>query len=344
MTRAARLGRWFSTSLLAALVAAILLVLAPLRSARAETGEAAGWELTTATSQLRLGRVILNYDPDLADEAHELAAYIPGWWSEMEKALAGDLDDELVINYVAHSGRIAEATGMPRWAAGVAHSESGEIVIAHHAPDGSLSDLDSLLRHEMAHVALYRATGGEPLPRWFHEGVAESFGNEVDLMRSQILAGAVYGPGVPGLDKLEENFHGIDPIAATVSYAAARDFINHVRGRDDDGSDMRQLLAELRKGTNFDAAWIKAFGRSLGELDSEWRTGLSGRFVWFPVISSGGLPFAALSPLIVIAAVRRRRQLNAGWERLAREDAEERAEIAAVLRQPGPALMLARHA
>jgi len=335
MTLAARLGRWFSSSLLAALVAAMLLVLAPLRVARAEQGEAAGWALATATERVSIGRVTLNYDPDLADEARELAAYIPAWWSEMERALAGDLDDTLTINFVAHAGRIAEATGMPRWAAGVAHPPSGEIVIAKHAPDGGLSDLDALLRHEMAHVALYRATGGQPLPHWFHEGVAESFGNEVDLMRSQILAGAVYGPGVPALGELERNFRGVDPIAVTVSYAAARDFVNHVRGRDGDGSDLRQVMAELRRGTGFEAAWVKAFGRTLAELDGEWRSGLSGRFVWFPVISAGGLPLAALSPLMVVAAVRRRRQLRAGWQRLAREDAAERAAMATLLRQPG---------
>ena len=48
------------------------------------------------------------------------------------------------------------------------------------------------------------------------------------------------------------------------------------------------------------------------------------------------------SPLMVIAAVRRRRQLREGWQRLAREDAAERAEMATLLRQPG--LMLAGRA
>ena len=272
MTFAARLGRWFSSSILAALVAAMLLVLSPVRVARADAGQPAGWELSSATQQIAIGRVILNYDPDLEDEAVQLAAYIPAWWSEMERALAGDLDDTLTISYVAHSGRIAEATGIPRWAAGVAHPERGEIVIAQHAPDGALTDLDSLLRHEMAHVALYRATGGQTLPKWFHEGIAESFGNEIDLMRSQILAGAVYGPGVPALGELEQNFRGLDPIAATVSYAAARDFVNYIRGRDGDGSDLRQVLTELRRGVSFEAAWVKAFDRSLAELDGEWRT------------------------------------------------------------------------
>jgi hypothetical protein len=342
MTLAARLGRWFSSSLLAALVAAMLLVLSPVRVAHADAGQPAGWELSTATRHIALGRVTLHFDPALEAEALQLAAYIPAWWSEMEKALAGDLEDSLSISYVAHSGRIAEATGMPRWAAGVAHSESGEIVIAQHAPDGSLTDIDSLLRHEMAHVALYRATGGQPLPHWFHEGVAESFGNEIDLMRSQTLAGAVYGAGVPALGELEGNFRSIDPIAVTVSYAAARDFVNYVRYRDDDGSDLRQVMTELRRGVQFDAAWIKAYGRSLTELDGEWRSGLTGRFAWFPVVSSGGLPLAALSPLMVIAAVRRRRQLREGWQRLAREDAEERAEFADLLRQPG--LMLTARA
>jgi len=333
MTFAARFGRWFlSVSL--ALVAAIV-ILGPVPSARAESGTPAGWELSTATREVTVGRVTLRYDPNLHDEAMQLVEYIPEWWSEMEQALAGDLDDRLTINYVAHAGRIAEATGMPRWAAGVAHSESGEIVISQHAPDGSRTDLDSLLRHEMAHVALYRATDGHEVPRWFHEGVAESFGNEIDLLRSQTLAGAVFGPGVPALDKLEENFHGIDPIAATVSYAAARDFVNHLRGRDADGSDLRQVMSEIRRGTNFDAAFIKAYGRSLGELDGEWRSGLTGRFVWFPVVSSGGLPLAALSPLMVVAAVRRRRQLREGWDRLGREDDALQAEVADILRSPG---------
>lgn len=328
MTLAARLGRWLFPVLLALLA----VIWAPLGVARAESGQPAGWEVTTATSEVVIGRVSLRYDPSLEDEALRLADYVPEAWSEIEKALAGDLDDRLTIYYVAHAGRIAEATGMPRWAAGVAHSESGEIMLAAHAPDGAPTDTDDLLRHELAHVALHRATGGHDLPRWFHEGVAESFGNEVDLLRSQTLAGAVYGPGVPALDQLDDNFHGTDAIAATVGYAAARDFVNHLRDRDGTGAGLRQVLSELRRGTGFEAAWIKAFGRSLAELDAEWRTGLSGRFAWFPVVSSGGLPLAALSPLLVVAAVRRRRHLRAGWERLAREDAEEREVIAASLR------------
>jgi hypothetical protein len=330
MSLAASPRRWFLSLVLGVLT--LLMTVSWVRPALADEGTPSGWELTTATGQVTYGRVVFRYDPALADEALQLVGYVPGWWSEIEHALAGDLDDSLTITYVSHSGRIAEGTGMPRWAAGVAHSESGEIVIAQHAPDGSRTDLDSLLRHELAHVALHRATGGQPLPRWFHEGVAESFGAGIDLLRSQTLAGAIFGPGVPPLATLEDNFHGTDAIAATVGYAAARDFVNYLRDRDDkDGAELRQVLTEIRHGRSFDAALVKVYGRTLEELDAEWRSGLTGRYAWFPVISSGGLPLAAVTPLILVAAVRRRRLLRAGWERLAREDAEERALIHAVL-------------
>lgn len=323
------LRRWSFALLFAALVA----FLAPL-TARADVSRPVGWELHTATQEVYVGRVVLRYDPGLEAEAMSLARQIPKFWSEIEQALAGDLEDGLTIHFVAHSGRIAEGTGMPRWAAGVAHPPTGEIAIAQHAPDGSLTDLDGLVRHEMAHVALHRATGGQPLPRWFHEGVAESFGEEIDLLRSQTLAGAVFGSGVPRLEELEQNFRSDDPISATVSYAAARDFVNFLRERDESGADLRHALVELRLGKRFEAAFVRAFDRSLSELDVEWRTGLTGRFVWFPVISSGGLPMALAFPLVFVAGVRRRRQLRAAWARIEAEDAQVRADLGAALRVP----------
>ncbi|MDC0715975.1 peptidase MA family metallohydrolase [Nannocystis bainbridge] len=310
-------------------LAALLFLFVAPQAARADVSRPVGWSLASATSQVHVGRVTLRYDPRLQDEALAVAREIPRAWSEIEHALAGDLEDALTIHFVAHSGRIAEGTGMPQWAAGVAHPPTGEIAIAAHAPDGSLTDLDGLLRHEMAHVALFRATGGEPLPRWFHEGVAESFGEEIDLMRSQTLAGAIFGAGVPRLEQLEQNFRSTDAITATVSYAAARDFVNFLRWHDENGSDMRQALAQIKQGKGFEAAFQSGFGRSLAELDTDWRGGLTGRFMWFPIVSGDGLPMALAFPLVFVAAIRRRRHVREGWARLEAEDAALRAPVAA---------------
>ncbi len=293
-------------------------------AAHAATGRAEGFEVARATRQITIGRATLRYEPALADDAEALAANIPQWWSDVERPLARDVDDTVRITFVDHAGRVAETTGMPHWVAGVARPEAGDIVIARHGPDGARTDLERLLKHEMAHVILHRAAGGASLPRWFHEGVAESLTGGISLGRAHTLAQAVFGAGVPDLARLEAQFHGSDGPDAAVAYAASRDLIEFLRSRDANGNRdvaMRQVLTELRAGHDLEAAFVRAYGASLPQLVTLWRDGLPGRFVWYPMIASGGLPFFFLIPLVAIAWVRRRRLLRRGWERLDREDA-----------------------
>lgn len=304
-----------------------LVVFAPASTAQAATGDPAGWAVERATAKVVVGRAVLHYEPGLEDEALALAQEIPGLWSDVERSLAIDLDDRLQITYLTHAGRVAEATGMPHWVAGVAHPSSGEIMISRYGPDGAPSNVTAVLKHEMAHVALHRATDGAPVPRWFHEGVAESFEDNVSLARAQALANLVFGAGVPDLGELEASFHGNEGRDAAVAYAAARDLVTFLRFRDGTGDDLRQLLTELRLGHGFEASFIRAYGHSLPELVSEWRQGLPGRFVWFPLIAGGGMPLVLLVPVMVMAWIRRRRKAAAGWARLEREEERLRRQL-----------------
>lgn len=303
------------------LLAVVLVGLTP-RMARAEEGRPVGWTLDDASESLHKGRALFRYEPGLADETRALADELPQWWSDIERSLGSDLDDQVVIYVVNNAGMVARATDMPVWVSGVAHPPRGEIAIALHDPDGSRSDLDTLLKHELVHVALYRASGGAKLPRWFHEGAAESIANEIDLLRAETLARAVFGAGVPPMRELEASFHG-DADQAGMAYAAARDFATFLRYHDADGRAFRQLFSQLRMGQTFETALTNAYGQSLDELDSQWRAGLLGRFAWFPLLGSGELPFLVLGPLVGYAWWRRRRQLAAAWARLEAEDAAE---------------------
>lgn len=294
------------------------------RPALAESGEPEDWTVELATQRLELGRVELRYEPHLQDGAEALADAIPGWWSDIEQTLALDLPDDLRIIYVDHAGRIAEASGMPRWVAGVARPATGEIMIARHAPDGSTTDLKALLRHEMTHVALHRATGGAVVPRWFNEGLAESLENNVDLARFEMLGNLVFGRGVPSLQSLETQIRGRDAEDASAAYAAARDLVNFLRFQDGEGVALRQLLTQMRLGHSFEAAVIRAYGASIEELALAWREGLPTRFIWIPLLAGGGIPSVVVFPLLIAAWVRRRRDLRVAWARLEREDDELR--------------------
>ena len=217
---------------------------------------------------------------------------------------------------------VARATGMPDWVSGVANSARGEIIIARHGPDGSPTELESLLRHEMVHVAMHRAVGGAETPRWFREGVAESIADEIDFGRAEALAGAVFGGGVPDRKGLERSFYG-DGNDANVAYAAARDFVTFLRYHDPEGAAFRNLLMVLRHGETFGGAFERSYGASLDDLDREWRGGLAGRFIWFPLLGSGSLPMLLVTPAIAWAWMRKRKEFYQGLRRL--EDEEKRA-------------------
>lgn len=306
--------------------------LAPVSSVRADPGRAVGWALETASQELLVGKISLRFDPVLADDAYELMDDLPSWWSEIEQSLAHDLDDSLTIHFVTHAGRVAQATGMPEWVKGVANPPRGEIAISLHAPDGSVSDFATTLRHELVHVALYRAAGNRPLPRWFHEGVAESLTEEISLARSESLAQAVFGPGVPTLERFDAAFNG-DRQRVEVAYAAARDFVTFLRYYDDEGHMFRRLFSELRNDHGFEASFIRSYDLSLGELDQQWRSGLLGRFMWYPLMASGTLPFLLFAPIGTVAWFRRRREFKKGLARMAaEEELERRARLEALER------------
>jgi hypothetical protein len=302
------------------LVALVVLMMGAPQLASATHGQPTGWEAERATERAVIGRMELRWEPAVAKEAAFLLEYAPTWWVEIERAVAVDLDDTLLITFVDHAGGVAEASGMPRWVAGVAHPPRGEIMIARHGPDGSRTDLANLLKHEMAHVALHRATDGADLPRWFHEGMAESLAGGISLSRAQTLASTVFGPGVPNLENLEAYFRETDGPRVSVAYAASRDLVTHLRYRDGTGASLKQVLVALRRGTAFEAAFVEAYGVGLHELVGEWREGLPARFIWYAMLASGGLPFVLVVPLVAVAWIRRRRVLRRGWERLERED------------------------
>lgn len=290
----------------------------------ADAGRIAGWEVASATSFIRMGKIKLHYDPLLADDARALAKQIPTWWVELEEALGRDVEDELDLYFVTHSGLVADATGMPSWATGVANGRRGEIVFSYHRPDGARSELPGLVRHELAHVALHRAVGGRRIPTWLNEGIADSLGDGVNLMRAQTLAQAVFGARVPPLAELERGFGGSDE-DVQVAYATSRDFIGWLRSRDADGSSFRHLVAELRRGRSLDAALLASYDATLSELETDWRGGLVGRFFWSPQVWGDGLPALLIGPLVVFAWRRRRHARAQAWDRLEREDAAEAA-------------------
>lgn len=301
----------------------LLLVVAFASPARAEIGVMRGWDVQTASQSVWRSDIELRYDPSLAVPAKALIERAPGWWQELKGELGQEIADDLKIHFVTHAGQVSQATGMPKWVSGVANGARGEIAIAYHNPDGSRSELASLLRHEMAHVALRRALDGKPVPRWFHEGVADTLGAAVDLGRANTLAGAAFGTGILPISQWDRALMS-EGVAVSNTYAASRDFMAYLRNFNEDrGRSFRRWIETIRSGVPFEQSVEQVFGHTLDELHGQWRQSLRERYFWYALLASGSLPMVLGGPLLGVAWVRQKRYRA---RRLAEMEREEKLQ------------------
>jgi len=143
---------------------------------------------------------------------------------------------------------------------------------------GSLPILRQAVLHEVAHAAIHDVAG-EAVPRWLDEGVAvwmEGGGGPLETRQLRIAAAKGRTPTMREVSaRLESYDTDLDSIAAGVSYAAAGVFVEHIVGAHSAEAVVRVLRA-LREGGDMERAFRAAIGRSLRDVEAEWRRGAVG--------------------------------------------------------------------
>lgn len=224
----------------------------------------------------------------------------------------------------------------PQYAAGVAYPQRRLILLRIHDEDSWANpNLEQVLIHELAHLALFRVAGEADLPRWFVEGLAVQQAEENTLARVQRLAIAAITDSLIETDRLSGAFPR-SPQRVNVAYAQSADMVGYLMSRER-GRPFGKLLTRLKAGTNFKEAVHGAYGASLESLMTQWRVRAFERFRTFPLFLSGSLVWALASILLVLAYLRRRRQHHAGVAAMAAvEEQDTRQLVVRVMNPPPP--------
>ena len=269
------------------------------------------------------------------ERIEELAAALPDYWHELGADLGVDLPPGLSIRVVQRPEDIeALSPGgrAPEEASGVAWPARGVIVLRLQDPVGhEPTDLHTVLKHELSHVALHRATRGAESPRWFKEWLAIEQSGERSLARFETLWEAAAEGSLIPLSRLDAHFPR-EPRAVSVAYAQAADLVAFLH-RQEDGRRLSELvdyLAQTPEAT-FDDALLVTYGLTPSRLEAEWRADIARRQGAVPSLV-GGSTFWVLAILIGAWALfvlrRRGRAKLARWsaEDAARERAADRLE------------------
>jgi hypothetical protein len=211
---------------------------------------------------------------------------------------------------------------VPEWGSAVAFPHANRIVMQGRG-GGRTGDPLEVLRHELAHLALYEALG-DLTPRWFDEGYASFAAREwsrEDALRTNL---ALVIRGTPTLDELEHWFSGGTSraeAAYALSYRAVAELAELDRRR-----GLAVLFREWARTEKLDTAIRNAYGLTLAGFERRWRDRTRRRY--------GGLAALAdvtLGALLVVVAVlplyvaRRRRDRRRMAALVAADEAAERA-------------------
>ncbi|HZI50419.1 MAG TPA: hypothetical protein VFE29_01225 [Terriglobia bacterium] len=209
------------------------------------------------------------------------------------------------------------AENVPRWVAGYALAGSDAVVIfpsrSPSYPDRTLNDV---LRHEVAHILISRASSRRPLPRWFNEGLAMSAEREWRFRdQTQLFFELVSGPR-KSLDTLDQLFQGTErdqSRAYLLSGAFVRGLLN-----DNGEATAGRILENVARGNSFESAFADVMGRSTAAAESDFWKSQRVWTSWMPVLFSQEVLWLAVTLLALLAIYRRRRrnaEIRKRWEK-----------------------------
>ena len=211
------------------------------------------------------------------------------------------------------------ASGLPTWVLGVALPPSDVVILPQRAPTYPYNSLESVIRHEVAHLALAERAGGRSLPRWFHEGVAVSIEAGWGLTDQARLVGAIISQ--PGIGDVRRLFRSGEEPDSARAYMLATALVDDLRRRHDP-SVIGAIASDVARGSSFDRAFTTGTGDTVAAATAQaWGAYLRWTRWFFMLVSPSSVwtGILALALLAFVAQRRRRIRRRRQWDD---EDAE----------------------
>jgi len=268
----------------------------------------------------------------LVEEANEVKADLA---AELQRPVLDFVEVRVARSFEEMAALAPVGMPPPDYAEGVAYARARLVIISLVAPNSAQPPvLPEVLKHELAHVALFDAVGGHMVPRWFNEGYAVHASGESSIARTRTLWMATLGKRVLPMSDLDRTFPDSSDLTA-IAYAQSADFVRFLL-RKQDRARFAMFIERLGQGDRFDAAISDSYSSDLRRLEFQWREENNKRFSWAPVILGSSMLWVGALGLVVVAWVKRRRDTRRRLARWAKEEAAEdrRVREAALLQRP----------
>jgi hypothetical protein len=270
--------------------------------------------------ELRSPHFIMRYQ----EPEHKMASFLLQRAEETRGACRqtiGSVPPSPCLIYLAPSWEAFQAAQPagepPSWSVGTAYPALNLIILrSPRRMKGSGIDIEQVLRHEYAHLALATALKGHEAPPWLAEGFAMLQSREWNLSRTYTLSRGVL---TKGLIPLEQLSHGLpeDEYQAELAYAEYFSFVSYIK-TELGPEALPRLIRGLSYGLDTETALRQATGLGLKDLERRWKEDLKRKYSWISIVTSFfSLWFLASLLFLLSYWLKRRRakRILEEWER-----------------------------
>ena len=197
------------------------------------------------------------------------------------------------------------ARRVPAWIVGSAFGDRDVVIFPSRIAAYPYDSIESVLRHEVVHLALAARAGGRPLPRWFHEGVATSVeaGWSVgDQLR--LLVAIAAEPRLPDIARL---FESASQPGTTLAYLLAAAFVDDLRERHG-AAVPGAIAARVAGGVPFGRAFVMETGESPDAAAARAWAAYRRWVAWLPALTGPNAAWTLIMALAFLAWFARLRQ------------------------------------
>lgn len=213
------------------------------------------------------------------------------------------------------------ARSVPPWIVGLAIEPTGIVIFHERVLPYPYESLESVFRHEVTHLALSARAGGQPLPRWLHEGVAMSVDRGWDTRgRLRLLLEMTGNPATGDLTRL---FASASQPGTAQAYGLSAALVADIERRHGKAAPAR-IAGRVALGIPFTTAFEQETGDTPDEAaEGAWRA-YRRWTTWVSAITSDASIWGVIVTLAIVASIvqaRRRSRRRARWDQQESMDA-----------------------
>lgn len=218
----------------------------------------------------------------------------------------------IVLTSTAEEFRKLTHGTLPDWSAAVA--VRGSHIIISPLP-GLKMNIEHILAHEIVHIIIQQASGDRLVPRWFHEGCAETLSGKWGIRGRLYMVWKVSHGELLSFEEIERLFSaGSNDV--TLAYDQSMLAVKHliaVNGI----AVLPRILEEIGSGRNFESAFMEAVGTTTAVFEEDYLETVGkkyGKRILITFIPGTWTFIMILAFVVYIIKKRRTKRLMSEWE------------------------------